>query len=114
MTGTGDSMTPKARMQALLTGEPYDRIPCIPSLSDHAALVLGVTVADYTQSADLMIKGQIAAYRRYGHDSVGVGPGSTGIAEAAGSRVAFPEFNTWSITSSRKRRIWSGWGCPIR
>jgi hypothetical protein len=36
-----DGMTPKARMKAFLAGEPYDRIPCIPSLSDHAALVLG-------------------------------------------------------------------------
>ena len=94
MTETGDWMTPKARMQALVSGAPYDRIPCIPSLSDHAALVLGVTVAEYTRSADLMIRGQIEAYRRYGHDAVGLGPGSTGIAEAAGSIVAFPEFNT--------------------
>ena len=94
MTETGDWMTPKARMQALVSGDPYDRIPCIPSLSDHAALVLGVTVAEYTRSADLMIRGQIEAYRRYGHDAVGLGPGSTGIAEAAGSIVAFPEFNT--------------------
>jgi uroporphyrinogen decarboxylase len=94
VTATGDWMTPKTRMQAPLSGDRYDRVPCIPSLSDHAALVLGVTVADYSRSADLMIRGQIAAYRRYGHDAVGLGPGSTGIAEAAGSRVAFPEFAT--------------------
>lgn len=89
-----DGMTPRARMKAFLAGRPYDRIPCIPSLSDHAALVLGVTVAEYNQSADLMARGQIAAYRTYGHDAVGIGPGSTGIAEAAGSRVVFPQWST--------------------
>jgi uroporphyrinogen decarboxylase len=89
-----DSMTPKARMSAFWSGEPYDRIPCIPSLSEHAARVLGVTVADYSQSAELMALGQVAAFRCYGHDAVGVGPGSTGIAEAAGSRVVFPQWST--------------------
>ena len=89
-----DRMAPKARMTALLAGDPYDRIPCLPSLSDHAALLLGVSVADYNQSAELMARGQIAAYRTYGHDGIGVGPGSTGIAEAAGSRVVFPDYAT--------------------
>jgi len=92
--GLKDDMTPKARMKAFLAGEPYDRIPCIPSLSEHAAHLIGVTVAQYSQSAELMARGQAAAFRCYGHDAVGVGPGSTGIAEAAGSRVVFPAWST--------------------
>ena len=89
-----DQMTPKARMTAFLAGKPYDRIPCSAMLSEHAALGLGVTVADYHHSADLMARAQIAAYRTYGHDGIGTGPGLAGIAEAAGSRVVFPDYAT--------------------
>jgi uroporphyrinogen decarboxylase len=89
-----DFMTPKERMTAYISGKSYDRMPCIPSLGDHAATVIGVTVGEYHRSAELMAKGQIAAYRKYGHDGVGVGPGSTGIAEAVGSKVAFPDRST--------------------
>lgn len=37
-----DEMTPKERIKALLEGRPFDRIPCNPSLSDHAARVTGI------------------------------------------------------------------------
>lgn len=84
-------MSAKERMQAFLGGRPYDRIPCNALLSEHAATVLGVTVAEYHQSASCMARAQIAAYRTYGLDGVGVGPGLIGFAEAAGSRVAFPD-----------------------
>jgi uroporphyrinogen decarboxylase len=89
-----DRMTPKARLAAFVAGEPYDRIPCGAMLSEHAAMVLGVTVADYHHSADLMARGQIAAYRTYGHDGIVVGPGLAGVAEAAGSLISFPEYAT--------------------
>jgi uroporphyrinogen decarboxylase len=89
-----DRLTPKARLTAFLAGEPYDRVPCSAMLSEHAAIVLGVTVADYHHSADLMARGQIAAYRTYGHDGVVVGPGLAGVAEAAGSGISFPDYAT--------------------
>ena len=71
MTRSGeiaDRLTPKARLTAFLAGEPYDRVPCSAMLSEHAALVLGITVAAYHHSAELMANAQIAAYRAYGHD----------------------------------------------
>ncbi|CAH2602417.1 Uroporphyrinogen decarboxylase [Rhodovastum atsumiense] len=86
-----DSMTPLERLRAFRAGEAYDRIPCSAMLSDHAALVLGVSTAEYNHSPGLMARGQIAAYRRYGHDGVAVGPSLPGFAEAAGSKLAFPE-----------------------
>ncbi|HBC91742.1 MAG TPA: uroporphyrinogen decarboxylase [Pelotomaculum sp.] len=89
-----DVMTPRERIEAMRKGRPYDRIPCNPSLGDHAARVTGIKVAEYHLSAVKMAEAQIAAYRTYGHDGVGVGPGSTGIAEAAGCKVAFPEQST--------------------
>jgi len=76
---------------AALTGKPYDRIPVNLLISDHAARVIGVTVGEYNNSARLMAEGQIAAWRLYGTDNVNTGPGLTGIAEAIGSRLAFPD-----------------------
>lgn len=86
-----ETMTSKERTVAALTGKPYDRIPVNLLISDHAARVIGVTVGDYNNSAELLARGQIAAWRRYGSDNVNTGPGLTGIAEAIGSRIAFPD-----------------------
>lgn len=91
MSASIETMTSKERTVAALTGKPYDRIPVNLLISDHAARVIGVTVGEYNQSAQLMAKGQIAAWRRYGSDMVNTGPGLSGIPEAIGSRVAFPD-----------------------
>ena len=92
-----ESMTSRERTVAALTGQPYDRIPVNLLMSDFAARVIGVTVGEYQQSARLMARGQIAAWQTYGMDLVNTGPGLTGIAEAMGSRLAFPD-NTAYVT----------------
>lgn len=86
-----ETMTSMERTVAALTGKPYDRIPVNLLISDHAARVIGVTVGEYNNSARLMADGQIAAWRLYGADNVNTGPGLAGIAEAIGSRIAFPD-----------------------
>ena len=86
-----DVMTSRERFVAALTGKPYDRIPVFLLMSDHAARVIGVTVGEYQNSAELMAKGQLEAWRLYGMDLINTGPGLTGIAEAIGSRLAFPD-----------------------
>jgi len=91
VTAFKETMTSKERTVAALTGKPYDRIPVNLLISDHAARVIGVTVGEYNNSAQLLARGQIAAWRRYGADNVNTGPGLTGIAEAIGSRIAFPD-----------------------
>lgn len=90
-TAFTETMTSKERVTAALTGKPFDRIPVNLLISDHAARVIGVTVGEYNKSAQLLAKGQIAAWRRYGADNVNTGPGLTGIAEAIGSTIAFPD-----------------------
>ncbi len=85
-----DEMTPRQRIDALLNGSEYDRIPCHPFIGDHAATVLGITVAEYHQSSLQMAQAQIAAWRRYGHDWVGVGP-VLGIVECLGTTFTYPE-----------------------
>ena len=84
-------MTSRERFAAALTGKPYDRIPVFLLMSDHAARVIGVTVGEYQNSANLMAKGQLEAWRLYGMDLINTGPGLTGIAEAIGSKLAFPD-----------------------
>jgi len=86
-----ETMTSKERLAAALSGQPYDRIPVNLLISDHAARVIGVSVGEYNNSPRLMAAGQIAAWRLYGTDNVNTGPGLTGIPEAIGSTVAFPD-----------------------
>jgi len=84
-------MTSKERVAAVLTGQPFDRIPVFMLQSDQAARAIGVTVADYQNSAELMAHGQLTSWREYGLDTLNTGPGLHGIAEAAGSRLHFPD-----------------------
>jgi uroporphyrinogen decarboxylase len=92
MTGEfKEYMTSKERVVAALTGQPYDRIPVFMLLSDQAARAIGVTVEEYQNSARLLAHGQLTAWREYGMDMINTGPGLTGIAEAAGSRLTFPD-----------------------
>lgn len=92
-----ETMTSRERSLAALSGKPYDRIPVYLLISDHAARTIGVSVADYQTSARLMADGQLAAWRRYGMDLINTGPGLTGMAEAIGSRLAFPDNTAYVV-----------------
>ena len=94
-----ETMTSLQRFAAALSGKPYDRIPVFLLVSDHAARVIGVTVGEYQQSAELMAKGQLAAWRLYRSDMINTGPGLTGIVEAIGAKLAFPD-NTAYVTEN--------------
>lgn len=85
-----DAMTPLERMTAFKMGAPLDRIPCSPSVSEHACRIAGVPVSSYLHSARLMAEAQIAAFELYGYDAVSVSPNVHGLAEAMGSRLYFP------------------------
>jgi uroporphyrinogen decarboxylase len=99
-----ETMTSKERTVAALTGKPYDRIPVNLLISDHAARVIGVSVGDYNNSAQLLAKGQIAAWRRYGSDNVNTGPGLVGIAEAIGSTIAYPDSSPYVADHAVKEK----------
>lgn len=92
-----ETMTSRERTMAALNGQPYDRIPVSLLMSDYAARVIGVSVGAYQTSSRLMARGQIAAWREYGMDLVNTGPGLTGIAEALGSRLAFPDNTAYVV-----------------
>lgn len=92
-----ETMTSRERSLAALSGKPYDRIPVYLLMSDHAARVIGVTVGEYQTSAELMARGQLESWRSYGMDLLNTGPGLTGIAEAIGSRLAFPDNTAYVV-----------------
>jgi len=86
-----DEMTPKERIEAMISGKPFDRVPCNIFIGDHAANIIGVKVSDLNFSSDKFIQGQLEANKKYCIESTGVSPGLAGIAEALGSQLVFPD-----------------------
>lgn len=89
-----DQMTPKERNKAFREGKPYDRIPCGLGIGDHASKLIGAKVAEIHLDRDKMVLAQLKAQEVYGTESVGVGPGLGGIAEALGSVQTYPDAST--------------------
>jgi uroporphyrinogen decarboxylase len=87
-------MTPLERRSAFLQGKPYDRIPFSANMGDHAARVIDAKVSEFSRSSALLAKAQIAAYRHYMLDGVGVQAGHLGVAEALGTELEFPDHST--------------------
>ncbi len=86
-----DTMSPKQRVGAFLTGQPVDRLPCVPLILNHAARILGVPVRDYATDGTTMGRAHVAAFRRYGHDLVTIFTDTAIMAEALGTELYFPE-----------------------
>ncbi|WP_245867761.1 Uroporphyrinogen decarboxylase [Sporomusa silvacetica DSM 10669] len=90
-TSYSDEMTPKERMEAVLSGKPFDRIPCSINPSYHAAKLTGVKHWECYFSAEKIAEVQLASHQIFGVEAVITGPGLHGIAEAAGSTVVYPK-----------------------
>lgn len=86
-----DEMTPKERIEAMVSGKPFDRVPCNIFIGDHAANLIGSKVSDLQLFSEKVLEGQLAANERYEIESTGTGPGLAGIAEALGSKLFFPD-----------------------
>lgn len=89
--GIGDRMNPRERRARLSAGEPVDRIPCVLLLGETACHFVGASLAQYRHSAKIMAEVEVATYALLGHDGVGAGPGYSGLAEAMGVELEFPE-----------------------
>ncbi|MGA2141767.1 MAG: uroporphyrinogen decarboxylase family protein [Brevinematales bacterium] len=89
-----DQMTPKERDKAFRENRPYDRIPCGLFLYEHAVNLIGARVSDFHHKTGTVVEAFLAARKEYEIESVGVGPGLQGIAEAFGCRLEFPAHNT--------------------
>lgn len=83
-------MLPIQRMALLAQGKLPDRIPFVPTVYEHAAALIGVTPSAMAKSKDLIVKGQLEAYRHYGHDLIAVGVDIYNLeAEALGCAVQY-------------------------
>lgn len=83
-------MTPLERLAAYAKGDPIDRLPTVPVLTNTTARVIGVRVSDFLNNPRLTADGQISAYRRFGHDVVRVMNDLFFMAEAMGAKVRHP------------------------
>jgi len=84
-----DSMSPRERFEAFLTGKTIDRFLCVPLILNHAARVMGVKIGDYNRNGRLMGDCHAAAWKRYRHDLIAIFSDTAILAEAMGTRLKF-------------------------
>ncbi|MDR1773769.1 MAG: uroporphyrinogen decarboxylase family protein [Clostridioides sp.] len=94
-----DEMTPRERMIAYATGKDIDRIPCNPFLGECLAPIFGHTVREYHHNPDILVDVNIKGFEKFRGDSVAIGPGLSGIPEAMGSHLVYPENSTPIVKS---------------
>lgn len=87
-------MTPLKRAAAIAQGLRADRLPCNPNVANGAARVYGCKISQFNTEPETLAKAQVAAYRRFGHDSVRIFTDLFAWAEAMGSKVTNPEDHT--------------------
>lgn len=86
-----DQMTPKERQQAFREGKPLDRVPCQITVADHGAKLIGARNTDLFFHPDKIVAAQVAARKVYEIQGGVAAPGLTGMAEAIGCKVGYPE-----------------------
>lgn len=87
---TPDQMTPLERMNALRQGQPIDRLPMVLDMAACLAPQAGVSLAAYYGSVEGMVETELWIFKRFRQDSVSISTGLRGMAEAMGSRIAYP------------------------
>jgi uroporphyrinogen decarboxylase len=83
-------MTPLERLRIIKSGGKPDRIRCCPIIGNTAARVIGVRVAELRSDGEMLARATVAAYRRFGYDSVRVFTDLFVQPEAMGSKVRVP------------------------
>ncbi len=90
-TDYSEDMTPRERLDAMLAGRPFDRIPCSINPTHQAAMLAGIDHWECYFSVEKIVEVQLASRRIFAAEAVTTGPGLHGIAEAAGSTVTYPQ-----------------------
>lgn len=94
-----DKMTSLERMTAINSGAVADRLPCIPSVGNGAARVIGAKISRFYNNGALIAEAQIAAYRLFRYDVVRIFTDLYVQAEAMGAKVVYPEDETAHLES---------------
>lgn len=85
-----DKMTPPERMHALMAGEQLDRVPCIPFIFGHTAVVSGLPIGKIYDDAETSFMCQLRAQEMYGYDGGPLYGYATAGAWEFGGEVDFP------------------------
>ena len=86
-----DSMTPAERAVAIANGKEVDRLPCNPNIANGVARVYGCKVSEFNHNPKAIAEAQMAAYRKFGCDSLRIFTDLFPWAEAMGATVTFPD-----------------------
>ncbi|MEN6645290.1 MAG: uroporphyrinogen decarboxylase family protein [Armatimonadia bacterium] len=86
-----DTMTPKERFMAFLSGQETDRLLCVPLILNHAAHAAGMTVSQAHRDGETLGKAHAASYRKYGQDLITIFSDTSLIAEAMGTKLYYSE-----------------------
>lgn len=86
-----DILTPKQRLGAFLTGQPLDRILCMPIVTTNTAHLIGRTVKEFQLDGEVMARSHIAAFNRYKYDLVYLFTNCSYVAEAMGAPLQYLE-----------------------
>lgn len=90
--GNFTNISSKEILNLVALGRIPPRVPFAPTIYEHAARLIAVTPSQLAQDPDLIVKGQLEAYRNYQHDIVTVGVDIYNVeAEALGCSVMFNE-----------------------
>lgn len=89
-----DRMTPAERAAALLKGLEVDRLPCNPNVANGVARIHGCKISQFNTDAKVLAQAQVAAYRRFGYDSIRIFTDLFPWAEAMGATVKYPDDDT--------------------
>lgn len=82
-----DEMTPLERKRAMVSGESFDRFPCVPFMGDMKRLLIGASDWEIWNDADAMVRAERAAFLRWGYDRIALGPNTRTIAGAIGDAL---------------------------
>lgn len=89
-----DQMTPLERMAAYNKGEKVDRLPCIPSVGNGAARVIGAKISQFRNNGALIAQAQVESYKLFRYDVVRIFTDLYVQAEAMGAKVVYPSDET--------------------
>lgn len=99
-------MTPRQRIQNLIQGKNVDLIPFCPAIYEHKAALIGVTPSEMCRDADLFEKAVIREVEIYDPDMLVIGCDVYNVeAEAAGSKVYYPDSNDVPAVEARTLRV---------
>lgn len=100
-----DKMTSLERMTAYNKGQAVDRLPCVPSVGNGAARVIGAQISQFRNNGALIAKAQIESYKLFGYDTVRIFTDLYVQAEAMGATVIYPADETAHLDKSAIEEI---------